>query len=297
MGKKRIIGLGIFLIGIIIFTYPFFLMVTNDLMQINKNNEFENRCLKNPYYSKARESIERNNRDIKIENTDKLVSLFEKRRYSNSNSKYRKIDLEKYNISLNEKMGYISIPKLGQSFDLFLDADYYKISKGVAVLNESDPPIGGIGRRCVIAGHSGYYNKVMFKYIDRLEKNDIIIVNFLGRKMEYEVYGMEIISPMDWKKLEPIESEDVLTLLTCTQFPKYNQRLLVNCKRVLHKNIDSKKVNSNIDGQEALIKYLNNENIPVKIKIIKLIPYIILILSTVFTIAIFRKLIGLVIKL
>ena len=140
----------------------------------------------------------------------------------------------------------------------------------------------------MIAGHSGYYNKVMFLNIHKLENGDKIIVNFLGKILEYKVYNKEKIMPTDVHKLEPIESEDMLTLLTCTQAPRYNMRLLVNARRnkVLDdKNSNNKETIKNTNIQE----YLLNKDISSGIKIRKMFPYVVSFLGIVIIISILRK--------
>lgn len=276
--KLKIIGLFIFLIGICLSTYPFLNMAMDDYMQYSRNAEFDNSIKKDALIEKKINKAKENANRQKKEN-DVIGDVFSDRNVDTVNSSF---------LDLSKKQGYLSIPKLGQSFDLYLDADYYKIAKGVAVLKGSDPPIGGLGKRCVIAGHSGYYNKVMFLNIHKLENGDKIIVNFLGKILEYKVYNKEKIMPTDVHKLEPIESEDMLTLLTCTQAPRYNMRLLVNARRnkVLDdKNSNNKETIKNTNIQE----YLLNKDISSGIKIRKMFPYVVSFLGIVIIISILRK--------
>lgn len=276
--KLKIIGLFIFLIGICLSTYPFLNMAMDDYTQYSRNAEFDNSIKKDALIEKKiNEAKENANRQKKENNV--IGDVFSDRNVDTVNSSF---------LDLSKKQGYLSIPKFGQSFDLYLDADYYKIAKGVAVLKGSDPPIGGLGKRCVIAGHSGYYNKVMFLNIHKLENGDKIIVNFLGKILEYKVYNKEKIMPTDVHKLEPIESEDMLTLLTCTQAPRYNMRLLVNARR--NKVLDDKSSNNKETIKNTNIQeYLLNKDISSGIKIRKMFPYVVSFLGIVIIISILRK--------
>ncbi|MBC2576142.1 class C sortase [Peptostreptococcus canis] len=287
MKKRKIIGLLIFMIGILIITYPFFSMSIDDFAQYRKNEEYKKEIKKENNITKQIEILRNNKKskeDLKGNENRQIKDVF-----SNQNNKIKeKSDLEKIGIDLNKKVGFISIPKLGQSFDLYLDADYKKIAKGVAVLPESDLPIGGDGTRCVIAGHSGYYNKLMFLNIHKLENNDKILINFMGKELEYEVYGMEKIYPDQSDKLRSEEGKDILTLLTCTQAPRYNMRLLVNAKRV---NKISKIDDNSEISNSSIIKYISNKNIDFSVKLRKIFPYIVSTVNVILIALILLKII------
>lgn len=64
----------------------------------------------------------------------------------------------------------------------------------------------------IICAHS---YKSHFKYLDKLEQNDLIIItDIYGIKYVYEVLEIELLSPNDVKKM--IDNEFDLTLYTCT---------------------------------------------------------------------------------
>lgn len=280
--KKKKIGLCILILGACIFTYPFLSMSIDDITQVQRNSEFDREIASDIKINEKRELIKNGSKSDLTDN-GKMFNVFESDvKISDDVSKYDVQKLKKHGIDLNKKLGYVKIPKLGQTFDLYLDADYVKISKGVAVLRGSDPPVGGIGKRSVIAGHNGYYNKPIFLHINKLENNDEIIVNFLGEEVKYKVFGKEIIPPTGWEKLEPVPDEDMLTLLTCIQIPRYNHRLLVNAKRVNvvdEKNgnqtpNDREAINEKENGKYTFFGYMFNNEYSWSIKIRRFIPYI-----------------------
>jgi len=307
MKIRKLIGLYIVLVGALIFTYPFLSMSIGDLTQINRNKTFDREIGSDIRINEKRDLIKSDSSDTEISDNKKLFSVFESDvKISDDVSKYDKKKLREVGLDLNKKMGYVKIPKLGKSFDLYLDADYVKISKGVAVLRGSDPPVGGIGKRCVIAGHNGYYNNPIFMYINRLENNDDIVVNFLGEEVKYKVFGKEIISPTDWEKLEPREDEDMLTLLTCIQIPRYNHRLLVNARRVDTGDFDdSRKGNASVSDKSdrsdkienndtknkdySLFGYLLNSKYAWNIKIKRVIPYVLSLVGIFIVLFVIRR--------
>lgn len=136
-------------------------------------------------------------------------------------------------IDLNEPFAYLNIPKLNAKKPIYLDATNYHMSIGVAQIAGTSLPVGGIGKRSVIAGHRGWWGDVMFLYVHTLEKGDPIYIERNGDKMTYLVDNFEVIDPSEWEKLLPVKGEDMITLLTCEPFyPPRPYRLLVNCKRL-----------------------------------------------------------------
>ena len=72
----------------------------------------------------------------------------------------------------------------------------------------------------------------MFLNLHELEKGDEIIIRRGTETLIYKVTDSEVINPYDWDKLDPIENEDILTLLTCDPIrPPSPYRLIVNAKR------------------------------------------------------------------
>ena len=230
MKKKKILGLVIVLIGMVFFFYPFFSVSIDDYIQ---NKELE-------YFIES---------ELKKEQSyvDKT------KKYEPKYSKSVKNNLLTRN---DDKIGNLYIPKLEQSFDLYKNADMKKISKGVAITKESDMPSSGVGSRTVIAGHRGYYNKRMFKDIDKLSKGDHIFVKYSGNILEYTVSDKEIIEDDEISKLNSISEREILTLLTCGSQTDSSQRLIVNCDR----NIDNSQRNKKAYKNKEDVVHRNFKN-------------------------------------
>lgn len=128
---------------------------------------------------------------------------------------------------------YMRIPKLDLYQPIFMDASKRNLAKGVAHIMGTDLPGKAPGLRPVIAGHRGYYESVMFLYLDELSEGDSVFVEWKDQILEYKVYNKEIIQPWEVEKLDAIEGRKLLTLLTCNPMrPPRRQRLLVNCELV-----------------------------------------------------------------
>lgn len=143
-----------------------------------------------------------------------------------------KAQYEFYRAHPDQAFAYLSIPKLDLKKPLYLDASYEHLDKGVAHVDGTSLPIGGLSRRSVIAGHRGWYRDTMFLNLHLLELGDQVILEQSGKTLYYEVYNKEVIGPDDWEALSPWEGEDMLTLLTCDPItPPRPKRLLINCLR------------------------------------------------------------------
>lgn len=141
-----------------------------------------------------------------------------------------------YNVDIDKDavFAYLRIPSLQIERPIYLDATNEHLSKGVAQIDGTALPIGGLGTRSVIAGHRGYYSDTIFLYLAEIKEGDSVFVDRAGQSLEYRVVGREIIKPSEWEKLKPDANKDLLTLLTCDPFaPPRPDRLLIHCERVI----------------------------------------------------------------
>ncbi|MDO5026485.1 MAG: class C sortase [Tissierellia bacterium] len=178
----------------------------------------------------------------------------------------------------DEIFAYISIPKINKYLPIYLDASMDHIAMGVAQMSGTDIPIGGKSTRSVIAGHRGWWDDTMFLYVDDLKAGDSIFIERHGKRLEYQVFSKEVIKANQWEKLEPIEGEDVLTLLTCHPFfPPMPDRLLVNAKRVKDQEVEPEieiNIEDNYDKKEDN-REQTRQQVSSKAKLISRVPYII----------------------
>jgi len=132
----------------------------------------------------------------------------------------------------NGAFGYLEIPKIQEILPIYLGATESNLAKGVAQMESTSIPIGGMGTNSVIAGHRGYYGADMFRYLDQLEVGDRIYIYTYGMTLTYEVTGSEVIHPYQTEKLEIEADKDQVTLLTCTPYRVSTHRLIVHTRRI-----------------------------------------------------------------
>ncbi|MDU6743485.1 class C sortase [Peptoniphilus harei] len=144
-------------------------------------------------------------------------------------------------IDKDEVFAYLIIPKLDMKKPIYLDATYDHLDWGVAQVEGTSLPLGGMSTRSVIAGHRGWWGDLMFYNVDKLEVGDEILIDGRTGLLEYRVTGTDIISPSDWESILPVAGKDMVTLLTChPKRPPRPKRLLINAERVEEKKTEVK---------------------------------------------------------
>ncbi|MFM0758723.1 class C sortase [Streptococcus suis] len=155
-------------------------------------------------------------------------------------------------------IGYLSVPSIEIRQPIYIGATAQHLNDGVASVIGTDLPIGGMGRRSVIAGHRGWYTDLRFFRLSELKEGDKIFIEIGGTTLTYLVKNTEVIKATDWQKLLPVENQDMVTLLTCDPLvPPFDYRLLVNAYR---EPDVSEVVKEEVTGQENKDEIKQYEN-------------------------------------
>ena len=223
--KKQRLSYILFLIGLTIFLYPKATSVSNyfyNKIQIDKYN----RAISAITVEKVEENLQelQNNNDELSKNTEKYIDPF-----------IGGVRLEPSKIkTVNQDgiLGYLEIPKIKEMLPIYLGATNANLAKGVAQIEKTSLPVGGVGTHCVIAGHRGYSYMSVFRYLDELEAGDRFYIHVYEKILTYEVTGQEVIKPNQTEKLDIDPEKDQVTLLTCTPYRVSTHRLLIHSERV-----------------------------------------------------------------
>lgn len=188
------------------------------------------------------ERIEKYNSNVNVDETG-LVDPFNSEDIELEDSKV---------IDENGIFGYLEIPKINFKKPIYLGASYNHLAKGVGQLDGTSIPVGGKGRRSVLAGHRGWYGDIMLLKVGQLYSNDVVYVHHHGKTLTYKVVGREYISPSDWDRLKPVEGKDMLTILSCDpMYPPFTRRILINCVRVDETTADTSTDNVNANKNSS----------------------------------------------
>lgn len=133
----------------------------------------------------------------------------------------------------SEVFAVISIPALELEMPVFLGANYRHMADGAAILSQTSIPIGGKNTNCIIAGHRGWGGASYFRYVDKLQPGDEVIITNLWEALQYRVAEIQIIQPNEVEQILIKPGQELVTLLTCHPYASGGrQRYLVICERV-----------------------------------------------------------------
>lgn len=286
MKKIKIVCILGFLIGLSILLYPIVSNYLNSKTYITVIEEYNEKVKK----------IDKEENKILYEKALKynndLMSNFQKT-FEND---------ERYNSLLHindtQIMAYIEIPKLNNlKIPIYHGFSKDTLQIGIGHMQGSSLPIGNIGSHSVLFGHRGLPNSELFTNINKLKENDIFYINILNNKNEYKIDKINIVKPeemVDYFNID--ETEDRITLVTCTPYCINTHRLLVSGIRNIGNSIVIDKSNKDINLQnteDELKQNINPYDILRNIIIILFIIGSILILKLRYdnlgTIFIFRK--------
>lgn len=221
MRSSRKIGYVILFVGIGILTFCLSNLSYKIFTQDKKMDDFLR--TQGEMSTELSERIEKYNSNVNVDETG-IVDPF--------NSEDIELEGSKV-IDENGIFGYLEIPKINFKKPIYLGASYNHLAKGVGQLDGTSIPVGGKGRRSVLAGHRGWYGDIMLLKVGQLYSNDVVYVHHHGKTLTYKVVGREYISPSDWDRLKPVEGKDMLTILSCDpMYPPFTRRILINCVRV-----------------------------------------------------------------
>lgn len=226
--SRVIIGYIFILLGIFLPLLAFTSMSYRELMADKKYASFKAKD------SQVTDDLIDYNKEV-VKGKSNIIDPFDNEEYQGAH------DIE--GIDKDEIFAYLIIPKLDMKKPIYLDATYDHLDWGVAQVEGTSLPLGGMSTRSVIAGHRGWWGDLMFYNVDKLEVGDEILIDGRTGLLEYRVTGTDIISPSDWESILPVAGKDMVTLLTChPKRPPRPKRLLINAERVEEKKADVKPV-------------------------------------------------------
>ncbi|MCH5297757.1 MAG: class C sortase [Ruminococcus sp.] len=142
------------------------------------------------------------------------------------------IDLSQKGI-YNGVVGVLRVPKMNNlEMPILLGASRNNMSLGATQLGQTSMPIGGNNTNCVLAGHRGWNGARYFLDIEQMEIGDMVYIENLWDTLSYKVTDIKIIYPDDIEKILIQENKDMVTLFTCHPYWASTYRYVVYCTRV-----------------------------------------------------------------
>ena len=224
---KKNISRILFVVGLVIFLFPFVLRVMSYFNQTtaiynykseisnSSKTEIENRMATSEEYNK------------KIADESPTVSIGNELNSNNAESNSVFDFLKTGNV-----IGTLIIPKINVNLPLYDGLSNDNLQKGVVHLSDTSYPTGQTSTHCVIAGHSGLTRAKILDDIDKLEVGDTFQIEYLNELSNYEVISIKIVLPDETESLGIQKNETLVTLVTCTPKSINTHRLLVTAKKV-----------------------------------------------------------------
>lgn len=135
-------------------------------------------------------------------------------------------------LEVEEKIGFVSIPKIDQALPVYAGTNDGVLERGCGHLEGTSLPIGGTSTHAVITAHRGLPKAKLFRELDKLKEGDIFYFQNIATTLAYEVDQIMTVEPWDFEPVLVVEGEDMMTLLTCTPYMINSHRLLVRGHRV-----------------------------------------------------------------
>lgn len=223
-GKKKVLLVIVFLLGLSIFIYP---------------------LISQWYYSRESErQVIRFRGDVnRMEDADVLERIdlahaynetLDPRRIADPFSEREQRGRAEYArmLEVHEQMGYVSIPTIGQELPVYAGTSEVVLQKGVGHLEGTSLPVGGVGTHAVITAHRGLPKAKLFTDLDKLKEGDVFYYTNIQTTLAYRVDTVRVIEPTDFAPVLVMEGEDRMTLLTCTPYMINSHRLIVQGHRI-----------------------------------------------------------------
>lgn len=232
---SRIFMTLVFLAGVLIMLYPFYVNALNTLVdqqrltQLEKNNAAESQRQKALIKKRMQQQNEALKKNGLVPRADPFTDTNEKKLASDQ---YLKEHL----------IGAVSIPTIKLTAPLFDQTDDRLLQTGATVLQGTSYPTGGNDTHSVISAHSGLPEKKLFTDLEEVKKGDLFVLTVFDKKLAYRVETLKVVKPENTSVLKIEPGRDLVTLLTCTPYMINSHRLLVTGYRVPYTEKIAKQV-------------------------------------------------------
>ena len=250
--KKKVISVLIvllFLFFIGIMDYPYVTRLINEGDQTQMVNEYYD-VVKKMNKAQIDEEIK------KAEEYNKsLQNGISKQAFSDSfdvkdtgNNQYNNL----LDVTKNGVMATIEIPKIKVNLPIYHTTNEYSLENGVGHLEGSSLPVGGENTHTCLSAHRGLPSETLFTDLDQITVGDKFFITVYEKKLAYEVYDIETVSPEETSGLKIQENKDLATLITCTPYGVNSHRIYVHGQNVPYEDGD------NSDKTYDLLELLKN---------------------------------------
>lgn len=225
--KRKIVLISLFIIGLLVFSYP----IVSDLFSKREHHTVmseHNKALTEMTTKEKddeRNKAKKYNEDLSEEPILVEDPFAEDKTITESDSYYSVLDV-------GETIGSIEIPRIKVNLPIYHGVGEDVLQQGVGHMSNSSFPVGGEGSHTALTAHRGLPSSKLFRDLDKIAEKDIFLVKTLDETLAYKVDDVKIVLPTNTEWLEMKQDKDYVTLITCDPYMINTHRLLVRGERV-----------------------------------------------------------------
>ena len=222
--KKNFKFILIFLLGLLIFSYP---LISQKFYEIQAEKEVIE-------FVKQAKEINSKEIDRRMELARIYNETLDPSRISDPYDKKEKEARAEYTrmLEVHEMIAHVEIPKINQDLPVYAGTSDDILERGAGHLEGTSLPIGGDNTHTVITAHRGLPNALLFRNLDRLKVGDVFYIHNIKETIAYRIDKIQVVEPTNFEPVLVVEGKDYVTLLTCTPYMINSHRLLVRGERI-----------------------------------------------------------------
>lgn len=222
--KNKIVFMAIFILGLLIFSYP---LISQKYYEIKAEDEVIT-------FTKAAKELTPQDLDKRMALAEAYNRTLDPSRLADPYTEMEKAGRAEYArmLEVEEMVGHIKIPKIKVDIPIRAGSSEDVLQKGAGHLEGTSLPIGGKSTHTVITAHRGLPNAKLFRNLDQLAYGDIFYITNIKETIAYKVDKIQVVEPSNFEPVLVVENKDYATLLTCTPYMINSHRLLVRGVRI-----------------------------------------------------------------
>lgn len=222
--RDRIVFMGIFILGLLIFSYP---LISQKYYEIKAEDDVIT-------FVKAAKELAPEDLDRRMALAAAYNRTLDPSRLADPYTDMEKAGRAEYArmLEVEEMVGHINIPKIKVDIPIRAGTSEDVLQKGAGHLEGTSLPIGGNSTHTVITAHRGLPNAKLFRNLDQLAYGDVFYITNIKETIAYKVDKIQVVEPSDFEPVLVVENKDYATLLTCTPYMINSHRLLVRGVRI-----------------------------------------------------------------
>ena len=222
--KNRLVFMAIFLLGLLIFSYP---LISQKYYEIKAEDDVVT-------FVKAAKDLPPEDLDRRMALAAAYNRTLDPSRLADPYTDMEKAGRAEYArmLEVEEMVGHVNIPKIKVDIPIRAGSSEDVLQQGAGHLEGTSLPIGGDSTHTVITAHRGLPNAKLFRNLDQLAYGDVFYITNIKETIAYKVDKIQVVEPSNFEPVLVVENKDYATLLTCTPYMINSHRLLVRGERI-----------------------------------------------------------------